>query len=129
MRENYAVSPGQTLTITVQVDDAPSRLTGPLYKAAVDAERELVAAERDRENLITELDKAVARIAELEQGLTARDHLLREATTTLAAARRIVWTTGLDVLMEERGIPGRVEDHAAELAQVVGRVRATIGQP
>lgn len=81
-------------TVTVAVDNAQSSLTGPLYKAAVDAERELVAAEGDRENLIRELDVAVGtlkvredqvirlkdQVAELEKTLAARDNLLRDAT-------------------------------------------------
>lgn len=70
-------------TVTVNSDGETSSPTGPLYKAAVDAERELVTAQRQVADLEGELASATRHADALEQARAALEKQLGEAIRAL----------------------------------------------
>lgn len=63
------------------------------------------------------------------QSIAARDSLLQGAAATVRRIQTVVWTTDMDRLIENRGVPAVVHELADLSAAAISRIRAFTGQP
>jgi hypothetical protein len=142
------VEDGDETQVTITRDDRDEVTPGqPFYQAAVDAERELVAAVRRVEELVAERDALLLKVEGYDNDRKterdradkasetieiAKNHMrdLDHAKTKLSRIQDKVWKGTLDFAMNHRGAPEEIPvETVGDLANTVSAVRSIVGQP